>query len=65
VTVAATKKLLETGVISPDQSVVVCITGNGLKTPDSLYDRLHTDVKIRPTLAAFDRALAELKSPGT
>jgi threonine synthase len=65
VTVAATRKLLETGVISRDQSVVVCITGNGLKTPDSLYDRLQTDVTIRPTLSAFDRALTELKSSKT
>jgi threonine synthase len=65
VTVAATRKLIETGVIRPDQSIVVCITGNGLKTPDPLYDRLQTDVKIRPTLSAFDRALAELKSSDT
>jgi hypothetical protein len=41
---------------------VVCVTGNGLKTPDALYDRLETHVKIRPTLSAFDRALADLKS---
>jgi threonine synthase len=65
VTVAATRKLIETGVIRRDQSVVVCITGNGLKTPDPLYDRLKTDVKIRPTLSAFDRALTELKSSDT
>jgi len=62
--VAATKKLIETGVIPRDQSVVVCITGNGLKTPDALYDRLETHVKIRPTLSAFDRALTDLKSQG-
>src|SRR5207245_1488929 len=64
VTVAATKTLIETGVIPRDQSIVVCITGNGLKTPDALYDRLETHVKIRPTLSAFDRALTVLKSQG-
>lgn len=62
VTVAATRKLIEQGVIPRSESIVVCITGNGLKTPDSLYDRLETHVKIRPSLSAFDRALVELKS---
>jgi threonine synthase len=62
VTVAATRKLIERGVIPRDEPIVVCITGNGLKTPDSLYERLHADVKIRPTLSAFDHALANLKA---
>jgi threonine synthase len=62
VTVAVTKKLIEGGVIPRDESVVLCITGNGLKTPDVLSERLETHVTIRPSLSAFDRALAELKS---
>ena len=62
VTVAATKKLIERGVIPRDESIVICVTGTGLKTPDALYDRLSTPVKIRPTLSAFDQALADLKS---
>ncbi len=62
VTVAVTKKLIETRVIPRDESVVICITGNGLKTPDVLHERLETHVTIRPSLSAFDRALAELKS---
>src|SRR5437868_882507 len=62
VTVAATKKLLETGVIPRGDSVVICVTGNGLKTPDALYDRLDAHVKIKPSLSAFDRALADLKN---
>jgi threonine synthase len=62
VTVAVTKKLIESGVIPRDGSVVICITGNGLKTPDVLHERLETHVTIRPSLSAFDRALAELKS---
>ena len=44
------------------QPIVICITGNGLKTPDVLYDRLSVDVTIRPSLAVFDQALADLKS---
>jgi threonine synthase len=62
VTVAATKKLIETGRIPRDEPTVICITGNGLKTPDVFYDRLSSDVTIRPSLSAFDKALADLKS---
>jgi threonine synthase len=62
VTVAAAKRLIESGRIPRDEPVVICITGNGLKTPDVLHDRLSTDVTIRPLLSAFDKALAELKS---
>jgi threonine synthase len=62
VTVAATRKLIESGAIGKRDSVVICITGNGLKTPDALYARLETHVQIRPSLSAFDRALADLKS---
>jgi threonine synthase len=62
VTVAATKKLIESGRIPRDEPIVICITGNGLKTPDVFYDRLSVDVTIRPSLAVFDRALADLKS---
>ena len=56
VTIAATKKLIDAGVIGKQDS------GNGLKTPDPLYARLETHVKIRPSLSAFDRALADLKA---
>jgi threonine synthase len=65
VTVATTKKLIDTGVIPRNESVVICITGNGLKTPDALYERLETDVTIRPSLSDFDRALANLKAQTT
>jgi hypothetical protein len=36
--------------------------GAKLKTPDVLDDRLSSDVTIRPSLSAFDRALADRKS---
>jgi threonine synthase len=61
VTVAATRKLIEAGRIPRDEPIVMCVTGNGLKTPDVLHDRLNRNVTIRPSLAAFDRALADLK----
>ena len=62
VTVAAAKKLIEAGLIPRNEPIVICITGNGLKTPDALAGRLETHVTIRPSLSAFDRALAELKA---
>jgi threonine synthase len=62
VTVAATRRLVESGVIGRRDSVVVCITGNGLKTPDALSARLNAPITIGPSVAAFDRALADLKA---
>ena len=62
VTVAATKKLIEQGVIPRDEPIVICITGNGLKTVEVIESRLAKVVRIRPSLGAFDRALADLKS---
>ena len=34
--------------------MVVCITGNGLKTTDALAGRFATDIAVKPKLAAFD-----------
>ncbi|MEK8035814.1 MAG: threonine synthase, partial [candidate division NC10 bacterium] len=48
VTVAAARKLIEAGRIPRDEPIVICITGNGLKTPDVLHERLSVDVTIRP-----------------
>jgi threonine synthase len=64
VTVAAAKKLIDAGRIPRDEPTVICITGNGLKTPDALHDRLSVSVTIRPSLSVFDQALAELKPKG-
>jgi len=64
VTIATTRKLIESGRIRRDEPTVVCITGTGLKTPDAIHDRLSVSVTIRPSLAVFDRALAELKTKG-
>ena len=58
VTLAVAKKLIEQGVIPRDESLVVCITGNGLKTQEPLANRLGEAVRIKPTLAAFEAKLA-------
>ena len=62
VTVAAARKLIEAGRIPRHEPIVICVTGNGLKTPDVLHERLSADVTIRPSLSAFDQALADLKA---
>ncbi len=62
VTVAVAQKLIEQGRIDRDESIVICITGNGLKTQEPLLERMPKPVVIRPTLEAFE-AIVESYSP--
>jgi threonine synthase len=55
VTVGCTRKLLRDGRILPDETTVVCITGNGLKTTDALVDEYEAEAAIAPKLAEFQR----------
>lgn len=54
VTLAAAKKLIEAKVIPHDESIVLCITGNGLKTHEVVSRALAKPIKIRPNLASFE-----------
>jgi len=54
VTTAVTQKLLAQGRIQPEETTVLCITGNGLKTTDALAGRLETIEAIAPRLEAFE-----------
>jgi threonine synthase len=56
-TVAVTRKLVQRGVIKPGDSVVVCITGNGYKTVDVMFDRVAPPTRIGRGLADFERVL--------
>jgi threonine synthase len=56
-TLAVTRKLVERGVIHMNDSVVICITGNGYKTADVLLDRVAAPTRIGRGLADFERAL--------
>ena len=58
VTVAVTRKLIQQGVIPKDESVVICITGNGLKTIDAVLGTLGKTIPIQPSLASLEEALA-------
>jgi threonine synthase len=58
VTVAVARKLIEQGRIPRDEEIVLCITGNGLKTQDAVADELEEPALIKPNLEAFE-ALAD------
>jgi threonine synthase len=58
VTLAVARKLIEQGRISPDDEIVLCITGNGLKTQEALNGVLTEAPVIPPRLEEFDRLLA-------
>lgn len=54
VTLGVAKKLIEQGRIPKDESIVVCITGNGLKTQEALAGKIGRPIKIKPNLASFE-----------
>jgi threonine synthase len=57
VTVASARKLFAQGRILPEETTVLCITGNGLKTTDALAGRFENVEPIAPRLAAFEQHL--------
>jgi threonine synthase len=56
-TIAVLKKLVEAGKINPDETTVVYITGNGLKTQEAVQGYIGEPLTIEPKLEAFERAL--------
>jgi threonine synthase len=60
VTLAVAQKLIEQGRIDRDESIVVCITGNGLKTQEPLLERMPKPIVIKPTLENFEAVLETL-----
>ena len=62
-TVAVARKLYAQERIRPDETTVLCITGNGLKTTDALAGRFETVEPIAPKLAAFEQYLETVSSP--
>lgn len=57
-TLAATIKLLKSGAIAPDESIVVCITGNGYKTSNVMADQLEEPTRLGRSLREFEAFLA-------
>ena len=57
VTVGVTQKLIAQGRIRADETTVVCITGNGLKTTDALVAEFPLPEAIAPRIEAFEALL--------
>jgi threonine synthase len=53
VTLATTRKLLDSGQLDPDAETVIINSGDGLKTLDAVAGSVPTVGPIRPTLQAF------------
>ncbi|HBR17200.1 MAG: threonine synthase [Deltaproteobacteria bacterium RIFCSPLOWO2_12_FULL_43_16] len=59
VTLGVTKKLIEQGRIPKNESIVVSITGNGLKTQEALQDKIGAPRIINARLSDFDELVAK------
>ena len=57
VTVGAARKLYAQGRIRPEETTVLCITGNGLKTTDALAGSFEMFEPLPPKLAMFEEYL--------
>ena len=57
VTLAVTKKLVDRGHIKKDDSVAICITGNGLKTIEPLEKAIGEPVHIKARLDSFEESI--------
>jgi len=64
VTAGVTQKLIREGRIRSDETTVVCITGNGLKTTDAIAAEFPVAEAIAPRLDAFE-AYLETQLPKT
>lgn len=58
-TVACAKKLIESGKIPADESIVLCITGHGLKTQEAIVEHVGAPRVIKPSLREFDALVAD------
>ncbi len=57
VTVGVAKRLIEAGRIAPEETTVLSITGNGLKTTDAIASEFPLTEAIAPRLEAFEAYL--------
>ena len=58
VTVGVAKKLIASGKIPANDSVVLCITGHGLKTLDAVNGYAGKPREIKPSLREFEAMMA-------
>lgn len=58
VTVGVTKKLIEQGIIPRDESILISVTGNGLKTQEAIQDRVGHPILIEAKLSDFEKIIS-------
>ena len=63
-TVGVAKKLIDSGKIPREDSVVLCVTGNGLKTLEAVEGHLRKPREIKPSLREFESLLAQEEKVG-
>jgi threonine synthase len=61
VTVGSAQKLYQQGRIAPEETTVLCITGNGLKTTDVFAGRYAAEPAIAPKISQFDQYMQSLE----
>jgi threonine synthase len=59
VTLGVTKKLIKQGRIPKNESIVISITGNGLKTQEALQDKIGAPRIINAKLSEFDELIGK------
>ena len=59
VTLACTKKMIESGKIPRNESLVLVITGNGLKTQDTLVNNISKPYIIEPRMKDFEKIFSK------
>ncbi|HEX8917960.1 MAG TPA: threonine synthase [Chloroflexota bacterium] len=58
--VAVARRLREQGLLQQDERTVLCITGNGLKTPEALDGEIFSTIRLpRASLSAFEAVIEE------
>ena len=58
-TLASTISLIDKGVIPKNESIVICITGNGYKTPDVIAESQERPTELGRSLKEFQKFFAE------
>ena len=61
VTLACAIRLIKSGKIAKNESTVLCITGNGLKTKEALEGHTSEVHYIKPSLAAFEKVYKKIR----
>jgi threonine synthase len=61
--VAVAKKLIESGRVPRDESIVVSVTGNGYKTLETVAHRVEKPYTINATLENFNELYRRLDQP--